>query len=298
MVEVWRRPSLTGIEVAWRWSVGVLLFFASGLATRIQTPNIADHSYLLRDATLLQPLKLLEGLFAAGADILTGTWPLLRWFAPLAAVVWVLGATLGRTLWLRRLDPALKRRMPTFALLTLLKLSKLLATLGTWAGCWVLALRIAVRDPLMRGEEPNLVLLAAMMIGMTLLLFVAWSVTIWIVQLAPLIAIAGNVSVRKSIVMAIRAPKKLRSQLIEVNLVMGIAKVALLVLAMVFSACPLPFSSVETQGFLTCWWIGVGVWWLLASDYFHVVRNVEVLRLLRASDSSGAIQTSRGNSAS
>jgi len=298
MVEVWRRPSLTGIEVAWRWSAGVLLFFAAGLATRIQAPTIADHSYLLRDATLQQPLKLLQGLFAAGADILTGTWPLLRWFAPLAAVVWVLGATLGRTLWLRRLDPALKTRMPTIALLTLLKLSKLAATLGTWAGCWVLALRVAVRDPQVRGEEPNLVLLAALMIGMTLLLFVAWSVTSWIVQLAPLIAMARNVSVRKSIVMAIRAPKKLRSQLIEVNLVMGIVKVALLVLAMVFSACPLPFSSVETQGFLTCWWIGVGTWWLVASDYFHVVRSVEMLRLLRVNDSSGAIQTSRGHSAS
>ena len=79
--------------------------------------------------------------------------------------------------------------------------------------------------------------------------------------------------------MAIRAPKALRSQLIETNLVMGIVKVALLVLAIVFSACPLPFSSVETQEFLTCWWIGVGVWWLLASDYFHVVRVVAVLRL-------------------
>ena len=210
MVEVWRRPALTSLEIAWRWSVGVLLFFASGFATRIQTPNIADHSYLLRDTTLQQPLQLLEGLFAVGADILTGTWPLLRWFAPLAAVVWVLGATLGRTLWLRRLDPALKTRMPTIALLTLLKLSKLAATLGTWAGCWVLALRVAVRAPLMRGEEPNLVLLAALMIGMTLLLFVAWSVTSWIVQLATLIAMARNVSVRKSIVMAIRAPKALR----------------------------------------------------------------------------------------
>jgi hypothetical protein len=118
------------------------------------------------------------------------------------------------------------------------------------------------------------------------------------VHLAPLIAMTRNVSVRKSIVMAIRASKKLRSQLIETNLVMGIVKVALLVLAMVFSACPLPFSSVETQEFLTCWWIGVGVWWLLASDYFHVVRIVAVLRLLKASDSSGAIQTSGGKRAS
>jgi hypothetical protein len=150
--------------------------------------------------------------------------------------------------------------------------------------------------PVAHHKEPNLVLLAAIMIFLTLLLFVARSVVSWIVQLAPLIAMTRNVSVRKSIVMAIRAPGNLRSQLIELNLVMGIVKVALLVLAMVFSACPLPFSSVETQEFLTCWWIGVGVWWLLASDYFHVVRVVAVLRLLKANDfPTGGTASGSGN---
>ena len=298
MAEVWRRPSLTVIEVLWRWGVAGVLFAAAGYATRIHPPMIADRTYLLHDTTLLQPMRLLEGSFAVGADILTGVWPLLRWFAPLAAVLWVLAGTLGRTLWLRRYDRALKTRRPTYALLTLLRLSKLVAMLGTWVGCWALALRVAVIAPAARHEEPNLVLLAAIVIVLTLLLFIAWSVTSWIVQLAPLIAMARDVSVRKSIVMAIRAPKALRSQLIETNLVMGITKVALLVLAMVFSACPLPFASVETQEFLTYWWIGVGVWWLLASDYFHVVRIVAVLRLLRASDFPGERAAAEGGNAS
>jgi len=248
--------------------------------------------------TVFKPMEAIDGL----RQICVALWPLIapvvKWFVPLFALLWGLGATLGRTLWLRRFDVSLKTRMPTFVLLTLLKLSKLVAILGTWMACWVLALRVAVSMPLARHEEPNLVLLAAMMIGLTLLLFVAWSVMSWILQLAPLIAMTRNVSVRKSIVMAIRAPKALRSQLIETNLVMGIVKVALLVLALVFSACPLPFSSVETQGFLTCWWTGVGVWWLLASDYFHVVRIVAMLRLLQASDISGSGQTPGANSAS
>jgi len=234
--------------------------------------------------TVFKPVEALAGLQQVGIVLWPQIEPVAIWFVPVFAVVWVLSATVGRTFWLRRLDPTLKTRMPTFALLTLLQLSKLTAALGTWVGCWVLALQVAVIAPTARHEEPNLVLFAAMMIGLTLLLFVARAVTSWIVQLATLIAMARNVSVRKSIVMAIRTPKALRSQLIEVNLVMGIVKVALLVLAMVFSACPLPFSSVETQEFLTWWWTGVGVWWLLASDYFHVVRNVAVLRLLRASD--------------
>jgi len=251
-----------------------------------------------RSMTVFKPVEAIDGLHQIGVVLWPTIEPVAIWFMPAFALVWVVSAALGRTLWLRRYDPSLKSRMPTYALLMLLKLSKLVATLGTWVGCWALALRVAVAIPVERHEEPNLVLLAAMMIGLTLLVFVVRSLTSWIVHLATLIAMVRNVSVRKSIVMAIRAPKALRSQLIEVNLIMGIVKVALLVLALVFSACPLPFSSVETQEFLTNWWIGVGVWWLLASDYFHVVRSVAVLRLLKASDSSAAIQTSGGNSAS
>jgi len=61
--------------------------------------------------------------------------------------------------------------------------------------------------------------------------------------------------------------------------VMGIVKVILIVLAMVFSACPLPFETVETRAFLIWWTVGVGVLWVVASDYFHVVRAAVYLRL-------------------
>jgi hypothetical protein len=298
MVEVWRQPALTGIEVAWRWLTCLPLLYAAFVALGSLDAGVQMTSAWFRSMTVLKPAEAIDSL----GRIVVALWPLIapvaKWFLPVFALVWVLAAMVGRTLWLRRYDPALKARMPTFALLTLLKLSKLVATLATWLGCWVLALRVAVIDPVARHQEPNLVLLAAIVIGLTLLLFIVRSVTSWIVELAPLIAMSRNVSIRKSIVMAIRAPRELRSQLIETNLVMGIVKVALLVLAMVFSACPLPFSSVETQGFLECWWVGVGVWWLLASDYFHVVRMVAVLRLLHANDFPGGRPTSGSANAS
>jgi hypothetical protein len=74
----------------------------------------------------------------------------------------------------------------------------------------------------------------------------------------------------------------LRSKLIETNLVMNIVRIALLVLAIVFSACPLPFTNVETPTFLACWWIGVGLLYLIALDYFHVVRAAVYLQLWQA----------------
>lgn len=72
----------------------------------------------------------------------------------------------------------------------------------------------------------------------------------------------------------------------EINLVMGIVKVALLVLALVFSACPLPFESVESPAFLMWWWIGVGVLYLVASAYFHVVRAAAYDALYRIQETS------------
>jgi len=298
MVEVWRRPSLTALEVGWRWLVCIPLFYAVSVAFGGLGVDAHVNSSWSGSLTVFKPVETVEGFRQMCLVLWPAIAPVAKWFVPVFGVEWVLAATLGRTLWLRRYDPTLKTRRPTFALLTLLKLSKLIAMLGTWAGCWVLALQVAVKGPTARHEEPNLILLAAMIIGLTLLLFIAWSASNWILQLAPLIAMVRNVSVRKSIVMAIRAPKALRSMLIETNLVMGIVKVALLVLAMVFSACPLPFESVETRGFLTYWWIAVSLWWLLASDYFHVVRMVAVLRLLRANDSAIEQTTTGGGSAS
>jgi hypothetical protein len=67
-----------------------------------------------------------------------------------------------------------------------------------------------------------------------------------------------------------------------VNLVLGIVKIALIVLAMVFSATPVPFSSVTTPEFLMWWWAGVVVLYLIGSDFFHVTRLMAYLGLWRA----------------
>jgi hypothetical protein len=89
------------------------------------------------------------------------------------------------------------------------------------------------------------------------------------------------------VVASLRAATGLRGvrmKLVEINLVLGIVKIMLIVLAMVFSACPLPFESVETQGFLAWWWAGVVLLYLVASDFFHVARLVGYLELWRLRD--------------
>src|ERR1700744_2190441 len=80
----------------------------------------------------------------------------------------------------------------------------------------------------------------------------------------------------------------LKGKLGENKRVMGIVKIALIVLAMVFSATPLPFESVTTPEFLMWWWAGVTVLYLLASDFFHVARQVAYLQLWRVYETQGS----------
>ncbi len=89
-------------------------------------------------------------------------------------------------------------------------------------------------------------------------MFTAWAFVSWVFAVAPLLAMLRDLPPLASLRAAANTGR-LRGRLIEINLVMGIVKIALLVLAMVFSATPLPFQDVATREFLAWWWAGVAV---------------------------------------
>ena len=164
-----------------------------------------------------------------------------------------------------------------------LRMVALAGSFAAWFECLQAAGRYAVNGPIAAGQEPNLVLYCAFAIVATLGMFTLWAVVSWALSVAPLLAMLRNLGARASLMAAFRLGP-LRSKLVEINLVMGIVKIALIVLAMVFSACPLPFESVATPGFMLRWYGVVTILYLVASDFFHVVRLVSYLELWRAYD--------------
>jgi hypothetical protein len=261
MAAVWRRPSLTGLELLWRWSFGLvaasLIWFFAHDAVMVWTLKLHD----------IGPILARGGLVARGTtDVLAQLWPLLG-----GIVAWSVFAGVGRSGVLRRWDPALRTRRGTTIVLAMLRAYAYAALVVLWFTLLVGIARNCVWTPMERGLEPSYVPGFAMAVTTTLLLFVLWAAVSWILRIAPVLAMSRGLGVVESLRSAMRLGP-LKSKLIEINLVMGIVKVALLVLALVFSACPLPFESVETQTFLAWWWTGVGVLYLVASDYFHVVR--------------------------
>jgi hypothetical protein len=271
--------------VLWRWAYGVpalLVLWRVGLRILRDTP--VDFA-ALQSMSVTDPMGAATTLAKALDVLLPRVLKVGMWLAPLLVVGWVVVSSFGRTAVLRRADGRLHGRVGTLIVLQSLRVVALLGSFAVWFWCVERIGEWAVTGPLAAGGEPNLVGYFALVIVATLGLFTAWAVVSWALSVAPLLAMLRGIGVSGSLAAAFRLGP-LKGKLVEINLVMGIVKIALIVLAMVFSATPLPFESVTTPEFLMWWWAGVTVLYLLASDFFHVARQVAYLQLWRAYESS------------
>jgi hypothetical protein len=234
--------------------------------------------------TVLDPMGSAETLAKAMEVLLPPVLRVTLWLAPVMVMAWVVVSSIGRTVVLRRADARLHRQVGTLIVLQAMRVIALLGSFSVWFWCMESVAELTVTGPVAVGVEPNLVGYFALVIVATLGLFTLWAVVSWALSVAPLLAMLRGLGVRGSLAAAFRLGP-LRSKLVEINLVMGIVKIALIVLAMVFSATPLPFESVTTPEFLFWWWVGVTVLYFLGSDFFHVARQVAYLQLWRAYES-------------
>ena len=279
--ECWRRPSLTALEVLWRWLYGIpALLLVWHEAVKILNATPVDIAALQR-MTVVDPMGAAETVAQALSVLLPPVWQVAIWLVPLLLAGWVVVSSLGRTVVLRRADNRLHARPMTLMVLQALRMVALGGSFVVWFLCVQWVGRVTILGPLSVGGEPNLVGYFALVIVATLGLFTLWAVVSWVLSVAPLLAMLRGLGVGGSLAAAFRLGP-LKGKLVEINLVMGIVKIALIVLAMVFSATPLPFENVTTPEFLMWWWLGVTVLYLVASDFFHVARLVAYLELWRA----------------
>ncbi len=213
----------------------------------------------------------------------------LAWILPLAILAAAIASGLGRNAVLRRYNPQLPWRPTISIALQFLRITALTLCFALWfaaiqwAGNHSLNMA-APAGPYDVAAEPNLVLYCALVIVISLGIFSLWGLLSWIFSIAPLLAILENRSIVSSLQRSLRLGP-LTGKLVEINMVMGIVKLALIVLAMVFSATPLPFEDVVTGLALYTWWAFVTVLYLIASDLFQVARVaafVELWKIYRA----------------
>jgi len=274
------RPLLTALEVCWNWTFAIPFLVvalhqlqqilaalppeASGLDNLdAQNPWIATVQ-LSHALALYQPLVL----------------AVLHWLLPLAALSWVVISGLGRSVLLRRMEPGLRFR----PLATMVLQACWLAVLALTIWGWVRSIAWVASTHILPGAEPDLIGFSAWAIFLTLGFFTLWALVSWAFSIAPLLMLLEGRSVISALGQSFRLGKTFTNKLVEINLVMGIVKLALIVVAMVFSAAPLPFNDELGPDALHFIWAMSVVFFLVASDYFQVVRLkgfVEFCRMFR-----------------
>jgi hypothetical protein len=268
MSVVAKRPVLVGIEIGWRWLAGIpILFVCWQQAQKILAAYPLESSgFNSIDA---------QNPWVAAVQ-LAGVWSyyqphvvaMLRWLLPAAALLWAVVSGVGRNLVLMRMERRLPFRPAALIGLQLAWLALLALSFWGWyvAIQWVAATHIAI------SGEPDLVGYAVWTIFLSLGFFTAWALGSWTLSVAPLLVLLENRSALSALSQSFRLGKPFTSKLAEINLVMGIVKIALIVLAMVFSAAPLPFSDELGVGAVHMALLVSSVFFLIANDYFQVVR--------------------------
>ncbi len=277
MGAILKRPLLVAIEVGWRWLAGIpILLVAWNQAQQMLTAYpVASSGVSSIDAQ--NPWIAVVQLATVWTYYAPHVADVLRWFLPAAAALWIVVSGLGRNLLLMRMEPGLRFRPG--AMIALQAAWVCLLALTFWG--WFRSIQWAAATHITASGEPDLVGYATWAIFLSLGFFTVWALMSWVLSIAPLLVLLERCSVLSSLGRSFRLGKAFTGKLAEINLVMGIVKIALIVLAIVFSAAPLPFSDQLGAGSLHFVWAGSAVFYLVATDYFHVVRLKAFLEFWR-----------------
>jgi hypothetical protein len=265
---VFTHPSLTALEVAWRWLVGAPLLLICWLQVQQILVALPPESAGIANLDPQNPW--------ADAVKLADAWDLyqphvmavLHWFVPIGAVAWTFVSGVGRSLVLKRLDVRLRYR----PLAMIAMQAAWLGLLGLTCWGWFRSLRWAAARDIGNGSEPDLVAYTMWTVFLTLGFFTLWALISWAVSIAPMLMLLEERSAASALRESLFLGKAFTGKLVEINLVMGIVKLALLVVAMVFSSVLIPFSEEVGASALHLEWIVVSLFYFIVSDYFQIVR--------------------------
>lgn len=283
IAECWKTPSLLALELLWRWGFGIpaLALIAWEAYRILSSVSLAgtgiSHFSLIDSVTAAQILSSVVDI------LLPPVREVARWLLPVLAIGWALASGFGRSLMLRRYDRTLRFAPWMMVGLQLLRIVMLGASFAFWFVCLHWAAWTSLSGP-----SPNLVLYFVKAIALSFTIFFFWALVSWVFSIAPLLALLENTgmlaSLRNSLRFGQGSLRGLRSKLIEINLILGVVKAALMVLSMVFCATPVPFKEEINGTSLYVWWALVSVGYLVGSDFFQVTRIIGFVELWRAAN--------------
>jgi hypothetical protein len=265
---VFERPLLTALEMLWRWTFGLPFLIVALLEAIKILAVLPPEAAGLNAINPQNPWVAAVQLSDAWALYEPHVAAVLRWLLPAAAVAWVVISGLGRGLLLRRIEPRLAFR----PLEMIFMQAAFLALLASACWGWFRSIEWVAATHISAAGEPDLIGYSMWAIFLSLGFFTAFALVSWALSIAPLLMLLEDRSVLSALGQSLRLGKAFTGKLVEINLVMGIVKLALIVVAMVLSAAPLPFSDQLGSDAMHGIYAVATLFYLVASDYFQVVR--------------------------
>ena len=278
--DVVRRPSLVAIEIAWRWLFGIPFLFICWQQVQQILAAYPLESSGANSIDTQNPWVAAVQLSNIASFYEPHVIAVLHWLLPAAALVWMIVSAVGRNLLLMRME----RRVPFRPFAMILLQGAWLALLGLMLWGWLGSMQWVAATHIAGAGEPDLVGYSIWAIFLSLGFFTAFALTSWALTIAPLLLLLEGRSALSALEQALQLGRGFTSKLAEINLVLGIVKLALLVVAMVFSAAPLPFSDELGPGAMHFVVAASALFFLVADDFFQVVRLkafVEFRRIFR-----------------
>jgi len=263
-----RHPWVVAMEVGWRWLFGVpfLLICWTRWQHVLTTLTPEDSGF-----TNINP----QNPWIAAGQLSRVWWqyqPLivheLRWVVPIAAIAWLIVSACGRNAVLKIAEPGTRFR--PFGMM-LLQAAWAIVFGGVCWG-WYRSVGWMASMHFRGSAEPDLIGFSIWLIFLSLGFFTIWALLGWIVSVAPVLMLLEDCSALSALRLTFKLGRPFTSELVEIGMVMGIVNLALIVVAMVLSAAPLPFSDQLGGEALHAVWAAAAVFYLIAHDYFQVVR--------------------------
>ena len=286
MAFCWSHPSLVLIEIAWRWLFGIPFLYvlwvqAQQILAQIP-PASAGLDRLETQNPWLSSVLLAEAISRYEPSVVA----MLHWLVPSGVVGWAIVSGIGRMLVLMRmsaLDPIPDRFPGPSGFRFLPSLLPYMALQALWMHallvcfwCWFHAVGWASATYITAVSPPDLEVYLCWLIFISLGIYTTWAMLSWVLAVAPLLMILEGdlrpAAAVRALGRSFSLGKALSGKLMEVGLVLAIVKIMLIVLDMVLSAAPLPFADEFGPGALHVLYVLVAILFLMANDYFHVVR--------------------------
>jgi len=182
---VFSRPSLTAIEMGWRWLFGIPFLAVCWMQAQQILTVLPLESAGLSGVDAQNPWVAAVQLANAWALYQPHVIGVLRWLAPVAALAWVIISGLGRSLVLQPLASSSPFRRPGLRVLEMIALQAAwLALLAATCWGWFRSIEWVAATHITSAAEPDLVGYSIWVIFLSLGFFTVWALVSWPLSIA------------------------------------------------------------------------------------------------------------------